>query len=67
MALTADAAAPFEFVLSPAGTAAGDYAISFGYRTLFGSAKARSALGGTSGPPPAGSVFFAGEGALLKQ
>jgi hypothetical protein len=43
-----------------------DAAVSFGYRTLFGSAKARSALGAKSGPPPAGSVVFVGEGAVLK-
>lgn len=66
MPLAPDAAVPFEFVLDPAGSAAGDYAVSFGYRTLFGSAKARSALGAKSGPPPAGSVVFVGEGAVLK-
>ncbi len=65
MAVTPDAAVPFEFVLSPAGAAAGNYAVSFGYKAVYGSGTARSALG-AKGPAPAGSVFFAGEGALRK-
>lgn len=65
MPLAPDAAVPFEFVLTPAGRAAGNYGISFGYKALYGSNTARNALG-TAGPPPAGSVYFAGEGALLK-
>ena len=65
MPLGPDAAVPFEFILSPAGKAAGNYGISFGYKALYGSSTARSALG-ASGPPPAGSVYFAGEGAVLK-
>jgi len=60
------AAVPFEFALSPAGDAAGGYAVSFGYKAVYGSQKARAALS-ANGPPPAGAVFFAGEGAVLKQ
>jgi len=66
MPLGDGAAVPFEFVLSPAGEAAGNYAISFGYKAVFGSQKARNAVS-ASGPPPAGTVFFASEGALVKQ
>lgn len=66
MPLGDSAVLPFEFVLSPAGDAAGNYAVSFGYKAVFGSQKARSAVA-PSGPPPAGTVFFAGEGALVKQ
>lgn len=66
MPLSQDAVVPFEFVLSPAGTAAGNYAVSFGYKAVYGSGKVRTALG-AKGPAPAGSVFFAGEGALRKQ
>lgn len=65
MALTPDAAVPFEFILAPAGSAAGNYAISFGYKAIYSSDRARSALG-SKGPLPAGSVFFAGEGAVRK-
>ena len=66
MPLGDGAAIPFEFVLSPAGDAAGNYAISFGYKAVFGSQKARRAVAAT-GPPPAGTVFFASEGALIRQ
>lgn len=66
MPLGDGAAIPFEFLLSPAGDAAGNYAVSFGYKAEFGSQKARNAVA-ASGPPPAGAVFFAGEGALIKQ
>jgi len=65
MPLAPDAAVPFEFSLAPAGQAAGGYGISFGYKALYGSAKARAALD-AKGPPPAGSVFFVGEGAVLR-
>jgi hypothetical protein len=65
MALTPGAAIPFECTLSPAGQAAGDYGISFGYKAVYGSSKVRAALD-AKGPPPAGAVFFAGEGAVLK-
>lgn len=65
MPLGPDAVVPFEFVLSPAGQAPGGYAISFGYKAVYGSSKARAALAAT-GPPPAGAVFFAGEGAVLR-
>ncbi len=51
----ADAAVPFEFVLSPAGAAAGNYAVSFGYKAVYGSGTARSAWG--QGPAPAGRSF----------
>lgn len=63
--LTEGAAVPFEFKLAPTGDVPVGCAVSFGYKAVFGSGKARSALG-ASGPPPAGSVFFAGEGAVLK-
>lgn len=67
MPLRPDAAVPFAFSLSPEGaTPTGGLAVSFGYKAVYGSSKARAALPGT-GPPPAGTVFFAGEGALLKQ
>ncbi|MHC1790407.1 hypothetical protein [Solidesulfovibrio sp.] len=66
MALGNGAVVPFEFLLSPAGDAAGNYAVSFGYKAEFGSQKARDAVA-PSGPPPAGAVFFAGEGALVKE
>ena len=66
MALGDGAAVPFEFVLAPAGDAAGNYAVSFGYKAAFGSQKARNAVS-ASGPAPAGTVFFASEGALVKQ
>lgn len=66
MALGQGAVVPFEFDLSPAGDAAGNYAISFGYKAIFGSQKARNAVAST-GPPPAGAVFFAGEGAVRMQ
>jgi hypothetical protein len=66
MALGEGAAIPFEFDLSPAGDAAGNYAISFGYKAVFGSQKARNAVA-PKGPPPAGAVFFAGEGAVRMQ
>ncbi|MFP5258173.1 MAG: hypothetical protein ACLGQH_04040 [Acidobacteriota bacterium] len=66
MPLGDGAAIPFEFVLAPAGTAAGNYAVSFGYKAAFGSQKARNAVS-ASGPAPAGTVFFASEGALVKQ
>lgn len=65
MPLTQKTVVSFEFVLSPAGSAPGDYAVSFGYKAVYGSSKVRSALG-VKGPSPAGAVFFAGEGALLK-
>jgi hypothetical protein len=65
MSLADGAAVPFEFSLSPAGDAAGNYAISFGYKAVYGSQKVRTALD-AKGPPPAGAVFFAGEGAVLK-
>jgi len=61
-----DAVVPFAFTLAPADQAAGNYGISFGYKALYGSSSARNALG-ASVPPPAGSVFFAGEGAVLKE
>jgi hypothetical protein len=60
------AVVPFEFILSPEGDAPGNYAISFGYKAVFGSRAARSAVA-PGGPPPAGAVFFAGEGAVRKQ
>ena len=66
MALGEGAVVPFEFDLSPAGDAAGNYAISFGYKAIFGSQKARNAVA-PKGPPPAGAVFFAGEGAVRMQ
>ncbi|WP_043637890.1 hypothetical protein [Desulfovibrio sp. TomC] len=66
MALGQGAAVPFEFDLSPAGDAAGNYAVSFGYKAIFGSQKARNAVA-PKGPPPAGAVFFAGEGAVRMQ
>ena len=66
MPLGDGAVVPFEFLLAPAGDAAGGYAVSFGYKATYGSQKARMALS-ASGPPPAGAVFFAGEGAVLKQ
>ena len=65
MPLTEGAAVPFEFGLTPSGDVPADCAVSFGYKAVFGSSKARAALGG-SGPPPAGAEFFAGEGAVLK-
>lgn len=65
MALSPDAAVPFEFALSPSGEIAGGYGVSFGYKAVYGSSKARAALG-AKGSPPAGAVFFAGEGAVLK-
>jgi hypothetical protein len=60
------AAVPFEFVLSPEGDAPGNYGISFGYKAVFGSKAARGAVA-PGGPPPAGAVFFAGEGAVRMQ
>lgn len=60
------AAVPFEFTLSPEGDAPGNYGISFGYKAVFGSKAARSAVS-PGGPPPAGAVFFAGEGAVRMQ
>lgn len=65
MPLADGAAVPFEFLLSPAGDCPGGYAVSFGYKAVYGSQQARAALS-AKGPPPAGAVFFAGEGAVLK-
>lgn len=65
MPLSPEAAVPFAFRLSPEGAARpGGLAVSFGYKAVFGSSSAREALPGVDAPPP-GSVFFAGEGALL--
>jgi len=66
MALGADAAIPFEFILRPDGASSGSAAVSFGYKAVYGSQTARKTLAVT-GPSPASAVFFAGEGAVLKQ
>ncbi|MHC1713672.1 MAG: hypothetical protein AB9872_16110 [Solidesulfovibrio sp.] len=60
------AAVPFEFAFSPVKAPPGGYAVSFGYKAVFGSQKARATLA-VNGPLPAGAVFFASEGAVLKQ
>jgi hypothetical protein len=66
MALTPGTAVPFSFDLTPDPVdAAGDLSVSFGYKALYGSSKARAALP-ASGPPPAGTVFFASEGGILR-
>lgn len=66
MPLGPEAAVPFAFDLKPDPVeAAGDLAVSFGYKALYGSSKARAALP-ASGPPPAGTVFFASEGAIMR-
>jgi hypothetical protein len=65
MPLGPGAVVPFEFVLSPAKAAIGGYAVSFGYKAVCGSQKARAVLA-VNGPLPAGAVFFASEGAVLK-
>jgi hypothetical protein len=67
MALAPGATMPFSFRLLPdEGLLPGSLAVSFGYKAVFGSSAARQTLPGL-GPPPAGTVFFAGEGALLVQ
>jgi hypothetical protein len=67
MALGPDAAIPFDFRLIPDSAAPpGGLSVSFGYQAVYGSSAARQTLPGT-GPPPAGTLFFAGEGALLRQ
>jgi hypothetical protein len=64
LALGPDAAEPFAFRLLPGGAAPpGGLSVSFGYKAVFGSSAARQTLPGMA--PPPGSVFFAGEGALL--
>lgn len=63
--LSPGATVPFAFRLTPEGAdRPGGLTVSFGYKAVFGSTTARQTLPG-SGPPPPGSVFFAGEGALL--
>lgn len=63
--LTPETAVPFAFRFSPEGAARpGGLTVSFGYKAVFGSSAARQTLPGVDTPPP-GSVFFAGEGALL--
>ena len=65
MALSPEAVVPFAFRLRPEDTARpGGSTVSFGYKAVFGSSTARKTLPGVAAPPP-GSVFFAGEGALL--
>jgi hypothetical protein len=66
MSLGPETAVPFSFDLRPDPVdASGDLAVSFGYKALYGSSKARAALP-ASGPPPAGTVFFASEGAIMR-
>ncbi len=65
MALGPGAVIPFECHLAPDAAAPGGYAVSFGYKAAYGSQTARTALA-AKGPPPAGAVFFAGEGAVRK-
>ncbi|MGD9609132.1 MAG: hypothetical protein AB7U59_06970 [Desulfovibrionaceae bacterium] len=67
MPLRPDAAMPFSFELHPDPVAAaGDLSVSFGYKALYGSSKARAALP-AAGQPPAGTVFFASEGAITRR
>ncbi len=64
--MTVDAAhgAAFDFFLDPGdGRAASGLFVSFGYRAMF-TAKART--GGGTGTIPDGEIFFAEEGALIK-
>ncbi len=64
--LTPDTAMPFEFKLTPTAESPAGYAVSFGYKAMYVSSKARAALSKDNRLPEA-AVFFAGEGALLKQ
>lgn len=67
MKLGPDTAVPFAFDLIPDGAVSiDDLAVSFGYKALYGSSSARSALP-AAGQAPAGTVFFAGEGAYTRQ
>lgn len=65
--LDAAAAVPFAFNLVPDGAVSiDDLAVSFGYKALYGSSSARNALP-AQGQAPAGTVFFASEGAYTRQ